>query len=60
VWGDRLVACVAAETSLDEVEHWCRASLPSGLRPREFRAVNQLPRNAVGKILRHRLPLIFK
>jgi O-succinylbenzoic acid--CoA ligase len=58
VWGDRLVACIAADVPLEDVERWCRASLPGYLRPREFLAVDSLPRNALGKLQRHRLPSI--
>lgn len=50
IWGDRLVACVAADSSLQEIEHWCREHLPGHLRPRTFRRVETLPRNAMGKL----------
>ena len=55
VWGDRLVACIAGDALLEDVEHWCRANLPGSLRPREFRAFTALPRDALGKLRRAEL-----
>jgi acyl-coenzyme A synthetase/AMP-(fatty) acid ligase len=43
---------------MQAVENWCRAHLPSALRPRCFFAVAALPRNAMGKLLRKHLPAL--
>lgn len=60
VWGDRLVALVVSDTSVDEVREWSRANLPKYLRPRRFLAVSALPRNAMGKLERSRLAALAK
>lgn len=59
VWGDRLTALVVGE-DMQAVENWCRAHLPSALRPRHFFAVAALPRNAMGKLQRKHLPALAR
>jgi len=54
VWGDRIAALVVG--SVDELQAWCRERVPSHLRPRLFVSVAALPRNALGKLERKRLP----
>jgi O-succinylbenzoic acid--CoA ligase len=55
LWGDRLVAFYEGNISEEQLDHWARAHLPSGLRPREFRKIELLPRNRMGKLDRHAL-----
>lgn len=52
VWGDLLVACMVGETSAAALEKWCRDQLPGAMRPRRFVRVEELPRNALGKLER--------
>jgi 2-furoate---CoA ligase len=56
-FGQRVVAFVVAEeVSAEELDAHCRAStLASFKRPREYRMVGELPKNASGKILRRAL-----
>jgi len=58
-WGERLRAFVVTrpDTSLDlaELEAFCRDRLSSYKVPRELRIVDELPRNAAGKVLKHEL-----
>lgn len=49
-WGDVLVAMYTGNVSNDELEAWCRTSLSSSQRPREFVQVVELPRNDMGKL----------
>jgi long-chain acyl-CoA synthetase len=54
-WGERVVAYVVKKdpgVTADELERFCRQSekLARYKRPREYRFVKQLPRNASGKI----------
>ncbi|MEN6584453.1 MAG: fatty acid--CoA ligase family protein [Sulfuricella sp.] len=58
VWGDRIAALVVG--SVDDLQEWCRDRLPSHLRPRLFVAVAALPRNALGKLERKRLPALAR
>jgi O-succinylbenzoic acid--CoA ligase len=55
LWGDRLVAFYEGSISESTLEDWARAHLPSGLRPREFRRIELLPRNRMGKLDRRAL-----
>lgn len=55
VWGERLVALFVGAAEPVQVEPWCRAHLPSYLRPRTFIKVMELPRNAMGKLDRNAL-----
>jgi o-succinylbenzoate---CoA ligase len=54
-WGERLVAVLVGSAEPAQVELWCRANLPSYMRPRQFIKVAALPLNAMGKIDRSAL-----
>ena len=57
-WGERVVAYVVADGSLDEaavVEH-CKRQMASFKVPRRIHRLEALPRNALGKIQKHLLP----
>jgi acyl-CoA synthetase (AMP-forming)/AMP-acid ligase II len=65
VWGQRIVAAVvlrpaagppqSSEALLEELSSFCSKSLADYKRPREVRVVQELPRNALGKIQKHRI-----
>lgn len=55
-WGLVLVALYTGEATAATLDAWARERLPSASRPREFRRVSALPRNAMGKLLRDALP----
>ena len=62
VWGERIVAVVvsragrpASEELAAELVGLCVRSLASYKSPREIRFVGELPRNALGKIQKHRI-----
>lgn len=57
-WGEAPVAFLVCDAALDEaalVAH-CRAELAAFKCPRAFRRVDELPRNALGKVQKHLLP----
>jgi len=60
-WGETVVAFVvpadpAGVTALEgELARWCADRLALYKRPREWRWVEAIPRNALGKVLRHEL-----
>jgi O-succinylbenzoic acid--CoA ligase len=56
-WGLVLVALYTGEASAATLDAWARERLPSASRPRAFRRVAALPRNAMGKLLRDALLL---
>jgi malonyl-CoA/methylmalonyl-CoA synthetase len=65
LWGQRIVAAVvlhpssgpgpSPDTLLEELSTFCSKSLADYKRPREVRVVEDLPKNALGKIQKHRL-----
>ena len=65
VWGERIVAAIvlnpdagappAADALLAELATFCSRSLADYKRPRELRVLAELPRNALGKIQKHRI-----
>ena len=65
VWGQRVVAAVvlhpaagppqSSEALLEELSAFCAKSLADYKRPRQVRVVQDLPRNALGKIQKHRI-----
>ncbi|WP_275097957.1 class I adenylate-forming enzyme family protein [Sedimenticola hydrogenitrophicus] len=52
VWGVTLVALFSGEVAAAALAEWSREHLPGHLRPREFLPIEQLPRNAMGKLSR--------
>ena len=62
-WGERV--CVAVETvdgadlSLDELQPWARERLAPYKLPRSLRAVDSLPRNAMGKVMKPEVAKLF-
>ncbi|MDL5049788.1 AMP-binding protein [Oscillatoria amoena NRMC-F 0135] len=50
-------ASIAPSELPDELQRRCQASLASFKVPREFRMITALPRNALGKVQKHLLPL---
>jgi malonyl-CoA/methylmalonyl-CoA synthetase len=55
-WGERVVACVVASdagaTAATALLAWAAERLAPYKRPREIRFVDELPRNAMGKVVR--------
>ena len=54
-WGETVVAFIVGEAGPVELEQWCAQRLVAYKRPREWRRVETIPRNALGKVLRHEL-----
>ncbi|WP_198264446.1 AMP-binding protein [sulfur-oxidizing endosymbiont of Gigantopelta aegis] len=52
-WGDTIVALVCGD--LNAFKAWIKLTIQSMYRPRYFLAVNEIPRNALGKIDRLRI-----
>jgi malonyl-CoA/methylmalonyl-CoA synthetase len=58
-WGETVAAFVVPASSASlrpsELDSWCEERLVAYKRPREWHVVESIPRNAMGKILRHDL-----
>ena len=57
-WGEVPVAFLAADEPVDEAAliAFCKGQMAGFKVPREIRFVEALPRNALGKVEKHRLP----
>jgi fatty-acyl-CoA synthase len=55
VFGARLVAHVVGQATAEELQELVRTQLARFAVPREFRFLDQLPRNATGKVLKREL-----
>ena len=57
-WGEVPVAFLVADPGLDEAAliAFCKSQMAGFKVPREIRRVDSLPRNALGKVEKHRLP----
>jgi acyl-CoA synthetase (AMP-forming)/AMP-acid ligase II len=58
-WGEQVVAVIVPKAgstlTADEVSDWCRQRLASFKKPERVHFVSELPRNALGKVLRRDL-----
>lgn len=54
-WGQRVHALIVSPTGVDadQLDTWCRDQLAGYKCPRSYELVDTLPRNAVGKVLKH-------
>lgn len=63
-WGERLVAFVVAtageKPSPEQLQQHCRSVLAGHKTPREFRFIDELPRNAAGKVVKPSLTALYK
>ena len=57
-WGEVPVAYLVCTATVDEqaLTLYCRSQLASFKLPRQFHYIEQLPRNAMGKVQKHLLP----
>jgi malonyl-CoA/methylmalonyl-CoA synthetase len=58
-WGEVPVAFLATDAAIDagELIAFCKSQMAGFKVPREIRFVDSLPRNALGKVEKHRLPV---
>ena len=55
-WGQAVVAFVVAESEPSDLNEHLRARLAGYKVPKRIERIEEIPRNAAGKILRGRLP----
>jgi malonyl-CoA/methylmalonyl-CoA synthetase len=60
-WGEKVVAALVTSSPLDgeELNQWMRKKMPAYKTPRKYLIVDDLPRNAMGKITKNELKKIF-
>jgi malonyl-CoA/methylmalonyl-CoA synthetase len=62
-WGERISAAVelreGARLTLEDLQQWARAQLAPYKIPRALKSVDLLPRNAMGKVVKHDVATLF-
>lgn len=60
-WGETVAAVLVASQTLDlaDLNRWIRTQLPPYKVPRQYRVVDELPRNAMGKVTKNDLKHLF-
>ena len=61
-WGEQVAAAIVVENEikLSELDAWLKEKLSNYKVPRKFEFVQELPRNAMGKVSKNELRLLFK
>jgi malonyl-CoA/methylmalonyl-CoA synthetase len=57
-----VVAAIVAKPGLDEhqLNHWMRAQMATYKTPRKYLMVKELPRNAMGKVVKNEVKTMFQ
>jgi O-succinylbenzoic acid--CoA ligase len=58
-WGTTLVALFEGDVDPATLDRWARERIDPAARPRAYLRVAALPRNAMGKLVRHELPALL-
>ena len=61
-WGELVVAAVVAKPGLDQhqLNQWMRTQMPTYKTPRKYLLVKELPRNAMGKVVKNEVKTMFQ
>ena len=60
-WGELIVAVLVVEFDLEskEINQWLREQMPAYKTPRTYHFIEELPRNAMGKVTKNELKKLF-
>jgi malonyl-CoA/methylmalonyl-CoA synthetase len=61
-WGERVAAVLVLrneDADLKEIENWLRTQMAAYKTPRRYLAVKELPRNAMGKVVKNEVKQLF-
>jgi malonyl-CoA/methylmalonyl-CoA synthetase len=62
-WGERVVAVIIPTSEgidIEQVKNWVSKQLPSYKSPREYKLLDDLPRNVLGKVTKNDIKNLFK
>jgi malonyl-CoA/methylmalonyl-CoA synthetase len=61
-WGELVVAAVVAKAGLEQhqLNQWMRTQMPTYKTPRKYLLVKELPRNAMGKVVKNEIKTMFQ
>jgi malonyl-CoA/methylmalonyl-CoA synthetase len=61
-WGELVVAAVVAKAGLEQhqLNQWMRTQMPTYKTPRKYLLVKELPRNAMGKVVKNEIKIMFQ
>ena len=61
-WGELVVAAVVAKAGLEQhqLNQWMRTQMPTYKTPRKYLMVKELPRNAMGKVVKNEVKTMFQ
>ncbi len=61
-WGELVVAAVVAKAGLEQhqLNQWMRTQMPTYKTPRKYLMIKELPRNAMGKVLKNEVKTMFQ
>jgi len=60
-WGEKVMAALVVNTSveIDQLNGWIREKMPAYKTPKKYLIVEDLPRNAMGKVVKNEVKLLF-
>ena len=60
-WGELIVAAIVVNKTIDtkELDTWLRTKMAAYKTPRKYLLVNELPRNAMGKVVKNEVKQLF-
>ena len=61
-WGELVVAAIVAKDGLEQhqLNQWMRTQMPAYKTPRKYLVVKELPRNAMGKVVKNEVKTLFQ
>ena len=61
-WGELVVAAIVAKDGLEQnqLNQWMRTQMPAYKTPRKYLLVKELPRNAMGKVVKNEVKTLFQ
>jgi malonyl-CoA/methylmalonyl-CoA synthetase len=60
-WGEKVMAALVVNNSvdIDQLNGWIREKMPAYKTPKKYLIVDDLPRNAMGKVVKNEVKMFF-